>query len=184
MKNSSCPALCRASTSLHQDKKDVDGRDKPGHDGGVAHQSSRFASPGMTRGKNQFIKICHEFETFNQPLRQKLGGLKPDFYGELRTLLFNKGEARLSMPISKYFTYAGSALLVLLFVSNAYLADDEADLRFDGSLYESALYAPRQEETRATAELRFTRDVTPAIRVREVFAVFVPNERRRGKRYS
>jgi len=87
------------------------------------------------------------------------------------------------MPISKYFTYAGSALLVLLFVSNAYLAGDEADLR-DGSLYESALYAPRQEETRATAEVRFTRDVTPAIRVREVFAVFVPNERRRGKRYS
>jgi hypothetical protein len=88
------------------------------------------------------------------------------------------------MPISKYFTYAGSALLVLLFVSNAYLTDDEADLRFEGSLYESALYAPRQEEIRATAELRFTRDVTPAVRVREVFAVFVPNERRRGKRYS
>ena len=52
------------------------------------------------------------------------------------------------MPISKYFTYAGSALLVLLFVSNAYLTDDDADLRFDGSLYESALYAPRQEEIR------------------------------------
>jgi CubicO group peptidase (beta-lactamase class C family) len=31
---SSCPALCRASTSLlHRGKKDVDGRDKPGHDG-------------------------------------------------------------------------------------------------------------------------------------------------------
>jgi hypothetical protein len=88
------------------------------------------------------------------------------------------------MPISRYFTYAGSALLVLLFVSNAYLADDEADLRFDGSLYESSLYAPRQDETRAKAELRFTRDVTPAVRVREVFSVFVPNERRRSKRHS
>jgi hypothetical protein len=88
------------------------------------------------------------------------------------------------MPISRYFTYVGSALLVLLFVSNAYLAEDETNLRFNGSLYESALYAPRQEETRATAEFRFTRDVTPATRVREVFAVFVPNERRRGKRYS
>ena len=88
------------------------------------------------------------------------------------------------MPISKYFTYVGSALLVLLFVSNACLNDDETNLRFDGSLYESALYAPRQEETRAKAELRFTRDVTPAIRVREVFAVFVPNERRRSKRSS
>ena len=88
------------------------------------------------------------------------------------------------MPISRYLSYVGSALLVLLFVSNAYLADDESNLRFDGSLYESALYAPREEETAATAELRFTRDVTPAVRVREVFAVFVPNERRRGKRYS
>jgi hypothetical protein len=88
------------------------------------------------------------------------------------------------MPISKYFTYVGSALLVLLFVSNVYLNDDETNLRFDGSLYESALYAPRQEETRTTIEIRFTRDVTPAVRVREVFAVFVPNERRRGKRDS
>jgi hypothetical protein len=93
-------------------------------------------------------------------------------------------EARLSMPILKYFTYVGSALLVLLFVSNAYLIDDESDLRFDGSLYQSAMYAPRAEETAGTVELRFPRDVTPAVRVREVFAVFVPNERRRSKRYS
>lgn len=88
------------------------------------------------------------------------------------------------MPIFKYFTYVGSALFVLLFVSNAYLTDDESNLRFDGSLYQSALYAPRVEETQTTAEPRFTRDVTPAVRVREVFAVFVPNERRRNKRYS
>ena len=87
------------------------------------------------------------------------------------------------MPIFKYFTYVGSALLVLLFVSNAYLTDDES-LRFDGSLYASAPYAPRAEETRTTAERLFTRDVTPAVRVREVFAVFVPNERRRNKRDS
>ena len=88
------------------------------------------------------------------------------------------------MPIVKYFTITGSALLVLLFVSNAYLNDDESNLRFDGSLYASALYAPRVEETAGTAELRFTRDVTPAVRVKEVFAVFVPNERRRNKRDS
>jgi hypothetical protein len=88
------------------------------------------------------------------------------------------------MPIFKYFAYVGSALLALLFVSNAYLTDDESNLRFDGSLYGSALYAPRVEETQAIVELRFTRDVTPAVRVREVFAVFVPNERRRSKRYS
>ena len=88
------------------------------------------------------------------------------------------------MPVFKYFTYVGSALFVLLFVSNAYLTDDESNLRFDGSLYQSAMYAPRAEETAGTAELRFTRDVTPAVRVREVCAVFVPNERRRSKRHS
>ena len=88
------------------------------------------------------------------------------------------------MPVFKYFTVMGSTLLVFLFVSNAYLTDDESNSRFDGSLYESALYAPRMEETSTMAEVRFTRDVTPAVRVREVFAVFVPNERRRGKRYS
>ncbi len=86
------------------------------------------------------------------------------------------------MPIFKYFAVVGSALLVLLFISDAYLGDD--DLRFDGSLYDSAIYAPRMAEVAATTELRFTRDVTPANRVREVFAQFVPNESRRGNRYS
>ena len=88
------------------------------------------------------------------------------------------------MPVFKDFTAVGSTLLVFLFISNAYLTDDDSNLRFDGSLYGSALYAPRVEETRTTAERRFTRDVTPAVRVREVFAVFVPNERRRNKRDS
>jgi len=87
------------------------------------------------------------------------------------------------MPVFKYFTVVGSTLFVFLFISNAYLTDDES-LRFDGSLYGSALYAPRVEETQTTAERRFTRDVTPAVRVKEVFAVFVPNERRRNKRDS
>jgi hypothetical protein len=88
------------------------------------------------------------------------------------------------MLIFKYFTVVGSTLLACLFVSDAYLTDDESHLRFDGSLYASALYAPRVEEMRTTAEQRFTRDVTPAVRVREAFAVFVPNERRRHKRES
>ena len=86
------------------------------------------------------------------------------------------------MPIFKYFAVVGSALLVLLFVSDAYLRDSESDLRFDGSLYQSAIYAPRVVET--LVEPRFTRDATPADRVREVFAQFVPNEGKRGRRYS
>ena len=88
------------------------------------------------------------------------------------------------MPIFKYFAVVGSALLVFLFVSDAYFGDDESNSRFNGSLYESAIYAPRLEQTVATAELSYTRDVTPADRVKEVFAQFVPNEGKRAKRYS
>lgn len=86
------------------------------------------------------------------------------------------------MPIFKYFAVTGTALLVLLFVSDACLRDGDSDLRFDGSLYQSALYAPRPVET--LTEPRFTRDASPSDRVREVFAQFVPNEGKRGKRYS
>lgn len=86
------------------------------------------------------------------------------------------------MPVSRYSAIACSVLLAWLFISSAYLADDAGQLRFDGSLYDSALYAPRRAEVEATTEPGLARDVTPAVRVREVFAVFVPNERRRGKR--
>ena len=86
------------------------------------------------------------------------------------------------MPIFRYFAGVGSALLVLLFVSDACLRDGDSDLRFDGSLYQSALYAPRLVET--LVEPRFTRDASPADRVREVFAQFMPNEGRRTKRYA
>jgi hypothetical protein len=97
---------------------------------------------------------------------------------------FFEKEARVPMPVFKYFGVVGSALLVFLFVSDAYFGDNESDSRFNGSLYESATYAPRLDEAVATAELRFTRDATPVDRVKEVFAQFVPNENRRGKRYS
>jgi hypothetical protein len=88
------------------------------------------------------------------------------------------------MPIFKYFSVVGSTLLVFLVISDAYFGDNESNPRFDGSLYESAIYAPRLENTVTTDELRFTRDVTPADRVKEVFAQFVRNEGKRGKRYS
>jgi hypothetical protein len=93
---------------------------------------------------------------------------------------FQKKEARIPMLIFKYFAVVGSALFVFLFVSDAYFGDNENNSRFHGSLYESAIYAPRLEETLVTAELRFTRDVTPADRVKEVFSQFVPNEGKRG----
>src|ERR1700730_9363659 len=44
---SSCPALCRASTTMGpKDKKDVNGRQKPGHDGDLS--ALRAASQGPT----------------------------------------------------------------------------------------------------------------------------------------
>jgi hypothetical protein len=97
---------------------------------------------------------------------------------------FKEKGAREAMPIFKYFAVVGSALLVYLFVFDAYFGDRESNSRFNGSLYESALYAPRLAEIVVTAERRFTRDATPANRVKEVFAQFVPNEGKRGKRYS
>jgi hypothetical protein len=88
------------------------------------------------------------------------------------------------MPIFKYFAVVGSTLVAFLFISDAYFSDDESNSRFNGSLYESATYAPRWEERVAMHELRFTRDAVPADRVKEVFAQFVPNEGKRGRRYS
>lgn len=82
------------------------------------------------------------------------------------------------MPIFRYFTIVGSTLLAFIFVSDAYFGDRDGHPRFNGSLNESAVYAPRPEEVVATKELRFTRDVTPAARVRDAFARYVPNDGR------
>jgi hypothetical protein len=86
------------------------------------------------------------------------------------------------MPIFKYFGTVGSALLAVMFVADAYFGNDGRESRFNGSLYESAMYAPRSEDAVAAREIHFTRDVTPAARVKEVFAQFIPNEGRRMKR--
>lgn len=86
------------------------------------------------------------------------------------------------MPIFKYFGTVGSVLLAVMFVADAYFGYDERNSRFNGSLYESALYAPRLEDGAAAQERHFTRDVTPAARVKEVFAQFIPNEGRRARR--
>ena len=88
------------------------------------------------------------------------------------------------MPIFKYFAVVGPALLLLIFASEAYFGDHESNSRFNGSLSESAIYAPRLEKSLVTTELQFTRDAAPVDHVKEVFAQFVPNEIKRGKRYS
>jgi hypothetical protein len=81
----------------------------------------------------------------------------------------------------KIFWFRRVDTLVTIFVSDAYFADDEGNSRFNGSLYESALCAPRLEEAVAIQELRFTQEVIPAARVKEVFSQFIPNEGRRAK---
>ena len=87
------------------------------------------------------------------------------------------------MPIFRYFSVVGSALLVLLFVCDAYYGDANGS-RFDRAMFESATYAPLAEEIVAKPEIRFRRDASAADRINEVFAQFAPNEGRRGKRYS
>jgi hypothetical protein len=87
------------------------------------------------------------------------------------------------MPIFRYFAVAGSALLALLFVADACF-NDEGHSHFGGSLSESATYLPRSEEIATMTELRFTRDASAAERVKEVFAQFIPNEGRHGKRHA
>jgi hypothetical protein len=127
------------------------------------------------------IKILRNLPTGDQLFGQKLGRLKPGFYCDRGILFSKRGKARVPMPIFRYFTIVGSALLAFIFVSDAYFGDHEGNPRFNGSLNESAVYAPRLQEVVATRELRFTRDVTPAARVREAFAQYVPND---GKRWT
>jgi hypothetical protein len=86
------------------------------------------------------------------------------------------------MPVFKYFAVVGSSLLVLMFVSDAYFGDGQDDSRFNGSLYESAMYAPRLEEKAPIPELQFTRDATPADHVREVFARYLRVREKTGRR--
>jgi hypothetical protein len=97
---------------------------------------------------------------------------------------FGNDRRTIAMPIFKYFVSVGSALLVIVTFLDAYFGDDERNSRFNGSFYESALYAPRLEEALSIQELRFPRDVTPVARVKEVFSQFIANEGRRAKRYS
>ena len=67
------------------------------------------------------------------------------------------------MAISKCFTFMGTALLVLLFACHAYF--------YDAYFHEGVALS--------SDELHWTESVTPAARVRETFALFVPEDARR-----
>jgi hypothetical protein len=139
------------------------------------------SGPGIvpeTGYPGRLIKILRKLQTGGQLSLQKPKSLKRSLDGG--RYILSRMEARVTMPVFKYFAVVGSALLALLFIFGA----DESNSRFDGSLYESAMYAPRLEEIAAKKEVHFTRDVTPADRIKEIFSQFVPSEARRGKRFS
>ena len=78
------------------------------------------------------------------------------------------------MAISKCFTFMGTALLVLLFACHAYFYQayfQEGDFQ-EGNL---------QEGTGLATERRLADDVSPAARIRETFALFVPGDAKRTR---
>jgi hypothetical protein len=79
------------------------------------------------------------------------------------------------MPVLRECAIVGAALVALLVVSDAIFGEDAGAWRFEASLYDSATYAPRADDT--------LRNAPPAVRVREVFAQFLPGEGQR-KRFS
>jgi hypothetical protein len=80
------------------------------------------------------------------------------------------------MPISKCFTFAGTALLVLLFACHAHFYQAYFHEGMDRA---SSGSASAVSQGPATDERRLADDVTPAVRVRETFAVFVPGDVKR-----
>jgi hypothetical protein len=72
------------------------------------------------------------------------------------------------MPISKYFSVVGSVLLVILFLCNALFHEDTEQVSSRSTLV--------ARDGAGTDELRLTEDVTPADRVKETFAMFVPGD--------
>ncbi|MDE2377323.1 hypothetical protein [Bradyrhizobium sp.] len=80
------------------------------------------------------------------------------------------------MPVLRECAIVAAALFALLVVSDAMFGEDAGRGRFDAALYDSTTYAPRSDDS--------LRNASPAVRVREVFAQFLPGEGQRGKRYS
>jgi hypothetical protein len=71
------------------------------------------------------------------------------------------------MSVSKCFTFTGTALLVLLFACHAYL--------YQAYFHEGDF----QEDMALATERRLADDVSPAARISETFALFVPGDAKR-----
>jgi hypothetical protein len=74
------------------------------------------------------------------------------------------------MLVSKYFTVVGSALLAVLFIWDACSREDTEPASSRSTLV--------VREGLGMDELRLTEDVTPADRIKETFAMFVPADAR------
>jgi hypothetical protein len=80
------------------------------------------------------------------------------------------------MSVLREIVAAVVGVYTLLFVCDALFGVGEA--RFDDAYYSSDFYAPRSKE------FRFASDTTPAARVSDAFAQFMPSEAKPGRRYS
>ena len=83
------------------------------------------------------------------------------------------------MSVLREIAAAVAGVSALIVVCDACFGVGEA--RFDDDYYRSSFYAPRSN---ATNEARFASHLTPAARVSDAFAQFMPGEAKPGKRYS
>jgi len=87
------------------------------------------------------------------------------------------------MPVYKYFVVVGSALWVLIAISDGLFGEPADPHRFDVALFDNATYTPRVAAAGTAGERDFSDDIAPAERVREVFDRFSYNAKR-ARRYS
>lgn len=87
------------------------------------------------------------------------------------------------MPVFRYFAFVGTSLLVLLLLSDACFGPGEADSMLNPPAQASAIEALPGPNSFPT-ERWYPANMTPAARIKEVFAQFVPGESKRLKRYS
>ena len=88
------------------------------------------------------------------------------------------------MSVLKEIGAAVVGVCALIIACDAVFGVGEA--RFDDDYFRSSFYAPR---VKLTNELRLASDITPAARVSDAFAQFIPGEAkpreaRNGRRYS
>ena len=83
------------------------------------------------------------------------------------------------MTALKEIAAAAAGVCALIVACDAVFGVGEA--RFDDDYYLASFYAPR---TKANYEFRFAGNITPAARINDTFAQFMPHEAKPNRRYS